>query len=143
MSFTAQQELSWFFNSTPGARSNFGAFVALMQAGVSGAVSDPEAFIDDELLDDVARHRDVGRRLSHLPTRQVRALRAALTHRQHHPQLAAALSEVTGLVLLDHEQRQLLSLVARRDPALLELRDAARKELKAAFQAFTEVRRGR
>ncbi|WP_437895172.1 hypothetical protein [Sorangium sp. So ce124] len=117
MNFTAQQELSWFFNSTPGTRSNFGSFVALMMSGASGGVSDPEPIIDDELLDDVARHRDIGRRLSHLPTRQVRALRATLSHRQHHPQLAAALSEVTGLVLMDHEQRQLLSLVARRDPS--------------------------
>lgn len=114
-----------------------------MMSGASGAVYDPEALIDDELLDDLRRHRDIQRRLSHLPTRQVRALRAALTHRRHHAQLAAALSEVTGLVLLDHEQQQLLSLVARRDPALLELRDKARQELKAALQAFQEVPRDR
>ncbi|WP_437759500.1 hypothetical protein [Sorangium sp. So ce1389] len=143
MSFSAQQELTWYFNSTPGARSNFGSFINLMMSGASGAVSDPEVLIDDELLDDVGRHRDIQRRLSHLPTRQIRVLRAALTYRQQHPQLSAALSEVTGLVLLDHEQRQLLSLVARRDPALLELRDQARKELKAALQAFQEVLRGR
>jgi hypothetical protein len=67
-----QHELAWFFNVIPGAKSNFGAFVAMMQAGVSGGISDPEASISDELLDDMDRHRQIGRRLSHLPTRQVR-----------------------------------------------------------------------
>lgn len=136
------QELSWFFNTMPGARSNFGTFVNLMMSGISGGISDPEAAIDDDLLDDVDRHREIGRRLSHLPTRMVRVLRAATTHRTHHPQLTAALSDVVGVVLLDHDQRELLGLVARQDRQLLAFRDAARAELKAALKSYGEVPRG-
>lgn len=135
----AEHDLVWFFNSTPGQKSNFGAFVALMQTGGSGGQADPEAWVEDDLLDKVSRHREIQRKLTHLPLEQVRLLKSALTYRQFHPQIANAFGETAGLVVAEHGEPHLLHLIAWGDKRLTELRSKARTTIKQAVKAYAEV----
>mgnify|MGYP000488106547 CR=1 FL=1 len=143
----ARQILEWHRNcsdSALGIKSNFGAFVSLIELGIPGAKAyvDPEEAVSDGLLRSVRRHRRIRDCFQRMKPEHRITLRSypEPTLARYPAPVRTFFEDLSPLVVARHGMDRTQSMLSKgKSDAAYEAKSAARKELNEALEDFANA----